>query len=381
MITSLVIRQDSLDIEYICYLKILITLALILGFSLSGGDESLIWPPDAYNMHAPNSINFVNTLNGDQNFFWINPNNPFHKIYFSNMYIGFWFKLFDASPVVSAVAAIPFTLGTIYLIYKSTLLIFKDEKIAIIAASLYSLSPTVTFYSVQFYKEFFVQFCVALCVYLSLRLSKERFFAIIPLLTLFLERFYLFFMLICPIALLEVLKFKNKWFQVTLIAASILIVIVFAKYYYPTYTISDFLIEIKKTRDHHNLLPGITQQDNYFIGIVRIIFTPFFNVFKIKNYTNLNSLLTYGSFFHQVTMLFYFIGIFSFRRNKITILNISFFLFIILFGYIEPFNGRVRDSFYPLIVIFSAYGVKIFIGRIMILGKFKIVNLNFLKPK
>lgn len=347
----------DVDLKYICILKILINISFIVAFTISGGDESLFWPPDAYNMHLPNTLSFLNAINGDQDFFWINPNNPFHKTYFSNMYVGLWFKVFQVSPVVSALASLLLTVFTVILIYKTALQLFKNSKLASISALLYVLAPTVTYYSIQFYKEFFVQFCVALFVYFVIQKNCRFYLLIIPLFFLFLERFYLCFMLLVPVIIFVMEKYKSIKLKLFWAFFSLVAIWYLKNYYYSNLSADNLIKILNEARDYRNNIPGITPQDNYLIGMIRIIFTPFFTLSKVKNYQSINSLLTYGSFLHQMIMLLFVIGIYKLRKRKITLINISFVLFVMLFGYIEPFSGRVRDSFYPIITIFASYGL------------------------
>jgi hypothetical protein len=338
---------------------------ILIGFLIASGPDDLLWPVDAMNHHLQNAINFSSWLTngGSIEFF---DENPFKKIYISNMWVGTFFSLLGVYPASSGIAMVVIKLVTIILIYKSALIITQNQWMSSSAAIIYALIPTVTFYTIQFYKDFFIQFIVALIIYIIFKF-KTKFLAIVfmifPLAFLIIDRFYLAIIFLISYSLYYFIEQKNIIKNIVATSFGILISLIIYYYYFNSRSLADIFQIIADFTDSHNNSLDSTPTTNIAFDLLRITFTPFFNGYKLDNYFGFDSLLIFGGFIHQVLMLFYFKGLWMYRKNKLAIINTSVLFLLIILGLIMPFDGRARDSLYPLISIFAAIGISAFIAK------------------
>lgn len=358
---SLIKKIKAYALIHSLILVILIHIGILSAFMVMGGDESLLWPSDAYNLHLPKSMIMVNTLNGTQGFQdWINLEDPLDKIYFTSMFVGIFFYVFGVSPAVSAVAMLVLKCGTLIIIHKTAKKNFGND-VATIAVLLYALMPTVTFFTLQFYKESFIELCLAFFIYAATMTNKKigLMNVIFISFVLFLERFYLVPILLLGYAL-YIFKLNNlglKFYAIGIISLTILGVLII-HFYFNSHSLQDeWNVFIKLKQGYAGGDLNVTPNQGFIIDLFRIIFTPFFTIKKLHLNLGFDSLLTWGSFLNQLIIALYIYGVYLLRKNTIVWLNISFFCFLLLFQYIGPFSGRIRDSFYPMIVLFAAYSI------------------------
>lgn len=344
---------------YLLILCIVLHSSFLIGFILFNGTDNLLWSQDAYDQHLPNSLDFMKMLNGDINFEIIDLNSPFKKVYVSNMFIGIFFYFFGVDPVVSSFAMMIIKLITIILIYKSALNIFKNKHIAFSSVLLYIFNPNILFYTLVYYKEFFVQMLVSLFIY-SLSLNKPKYsISLLVIGVLSMERFYLGPIFFITFAIFLYYKYKpNIIFTLFIFILPVFtIFIYFLIHYFGTANPFDIYNLFKEFQSAYSTDSATTENINFIVDFFRILFTPFINVYKINNFYDYSSLLIFGGLFHQILILFYLYGLYIYRNNKLILIHISFLLFLILFSFLGPFNGRVRDSFYPILVIWSSAGI------------------------
>jgi hypothetical protein len=332
---------------------------IFLGYSLASGADYMLWPADAIDHHLPNAIAVSKWILGEDTI-EIFSDNPFSKIYISNIWVGIFFAIFGIFPIVSGLAMLIIKLCTIYLIYRSALILTKTKFIALTAAIIYGLLPTLTFYTIQFYKDFFIQFLIAVIIFIQLKSIKQPKFALLiplPLAILFVERFYLL-VIICITLVLY------YWSQSGRIIPKILIFLLggyvsyfVLNYYFPEQNISQLMEIIKNFEIAQNDSTDVTPTTNIVLDLFRIIFTPFFNFYKVDQYKYFDSLLTFGGFIHQLIIIFYLRGLWVYRDNRFVLLNFGFLFLLIILAMIMPYDGRARDSFYPLVSIFTAIGI------------------------
>lgn len=352
-------RATAVSVQFVLLLVIAVHLGFLLGFGFMNGPSDFLWATDTLNYHLPNAILVSEWLDNGGNI-EIFDADPFKTIYLSNMWVGLFFYLFGVSPLVSSLALIPIKLGTVVLIYKATNNFVEDRFVALTAAVLYALMPTVTFYTLQFYKEFFVQFLVALELYIVSECIKRPgmiVMALIPLAALFVDRFYLSIMLIVGLCAYYFRSAKRLYstLLITLIAAVGITGIL--GYYFGGQGVAELMSTIREFQEVHNEGEDVTPTINIWVDLFRIIFTPFFTFRKVDEYSGFDSLIIFGSVLHQIVMIFYFIGLVRMRKSGFALLNISFGMLLVLFAIIAPYSGRERDSFYPLIVMFASIGI------------------------
>lgn len=355
--------------SYVVLLTLCNHIGLICGFSLAYGPEYMIWPVDAIDQHLPNAMAFSDWVSGKGEIVFFG-DNPFSKVYVSNMWVGLFFSVFGVYPEVSSVAMLVVKLITIFLIYTAALNFTRNKSIALTAALIYGLLPTITYYTIQFYKDFFVHFLVALLLFMFSRsilkgsnVVLTLILATVPLALLFIERFYLVVML-CAALTLYCWSLTGKVFlklAILFLACSVSYVIL--NYYFEGQNVQALVETIQSFQEVHNEGINVTPTTNIALDLFRIAFTPFFTVDKLNNYNDFNSLLTFGGIIHGLIMLFYFRGIWIERKNRVALINFAFLFLMYIFAYIEPYNGRARDSLYPLVAVFAAIGISSLLKR------------------
>lgn len=344
---------------YVILLMAIVQFTIPLVYTFVDGPAFMVWTTDSYDHHIHNSIIVSDYINNNTNLpEW---DNPFKKIFLSNWWIGFWYALFGPSPYVTAIATSMLRLPTCYLVYKSSLLFSQNRSHASIALIIYSFSPTVIFYTLQYYKDFLIQLIVAILLYFLLQ-SRSRpvylIYSMLALFFLFYERFYLALIFSVVLAVMVMSSAIPKQVKIIAVAIPLLLFIVFFQRYFSGQSFSAVLESLFEFQDAHNSDPSVTPVTNIFVDFIRASLTPFFSFQKVDNYLWFDSLLIFGSFVHQAVMLFYLRGLWSFRRYRLLgALNLSVFLLILLVGFVFPYNGRARDSVYPIIAMTAALGI------------------------
>lgn len=357
--------KNSINIGpiYISVMTFCNHIGILLGFLVAGGSDSMIWAADAMDHHLPNAITFSDWMAGEGYLDVINEN-PFKKIYISNIWVGLFFYLIDVSPLVTVLSMLAIKIITIFIIYRASIALTSDTGISSVAAIIYALSPTITFYTIQFYKDFFIQLLISLILLAIFKYkNKIKGLLIIPILILSFERFYLSIIIIITFLVYYFNSNSGILKKLSMLVSCIFLSILIFSYYFKNQDIFNLFNIIKNFADTHNDLVDVMPTTNIFIDLFRIFFTPFFNFYKLDMYNKFDSLLTWGSFVHQAVMLFYLRGLWYYRKNSLTLINLSFLFLILILAMVFPYNGRARDSLYPLIVIYSAIGISSLFNR------------------
>lgn len=363
-------RQPSLvGPGYVALLTLCNHVGLLIGYSLAGGSDDMLWPWDAVNHHLPNAIAFSEWISGNGEIA-IFDDNPFKTVYVSNMWVGLFFSVFGVFPVVSAVAMLVIKLITVMLIYGTALNLTRNKSVALTAAIIYGLLPTITFYTIQFYKDYFIHFLVALIFFIfsrSIRKPENVILTVIlmavPLAILFVERFYLLVM-ICAALTLYYWSLKGKVFlKLAILCLAGLASFIVLNHYFEGQDIWTLIETIQSFQATHNAAPDVTPTTNIALDLFRIAFTPFFTLDKLNNYNAFDSILIFGGGIHGLIMLFYLRGLWIERKNRVVLINVSFLFLMVLLALIQPYDGRARDSFYPLVSIFAAIGIASLLKR------------------
>jgi len=359
IITRLKSRARAVSIYLVLLLVIGIHVGFLVGLALLDGPSDLLWVDDTFRNHLPGAIAFADWLDrgGSIEIF---DENPFKKIYLSSMWVGMFFNFLGPSPIVSSLAIIPVKLLTMLCIFKAANNVFKDRFVALTAAIIYALMPSVTFFTLLFLKEFLIHFYVALALYIFTECIKRPWLCVLlifPLGGLFIDRFYVAIVLAVGFYAYYLRNSKNVYIHVlvTLVLAVTLIAVF--DYYFRGMGVVELIETISGFEEAHNEGEGVTPTINIWVDLFRITFTPFFAWSKFKIFSGIDSLIIFGSFLHQAVMIFYFIGLVRTRKSGFALLNISLGIVLVLFAIIAPYNARARDSFYPLIAIFAAIGI------------------------
>lgn len=369
---NLVLRKlIPLSAGYIALLTMCNHVGILLGLSVGLSPDYVLWPDDAIDHHLPNAIVFSEWLSGVGEL-EIFTDNPFAKIYISNMWVGIFFFIFGAHPVVSGVAMLLIKLITVVLVYYSALNFFNNRPLASVAAIIYGLIPTVTFYTLQFYKDFFVHFLVAATLFILSKTLKRPNFAIflaLPLGAMFLERFYLLVMICAALVLYFFRRSGKLGLKILVFLLGCGVCSMALNYYFPGQGFGELLQTMQSFEAAQNESVDVIPTTYFALDLFRTIFTPFFNFYKLESYSHIDSILIFGGFIHQLVMIFYFRGLWVACRERAVVLNFAFILLLVVLALVMPYAGRARDSLYPLVSIFAAIGIFSIWGRNQLNGR------------
>jgi len=359
-------------------------LALILGFHLSGRAETAIWVADSYSVHLPGAINVANCINGTETLRSIG-NVPFDHVFFTQLFVGFFFSFFGVSAAVTSLALMLIKIMVIFVVYLLGKIMF-NRRIGLVGAMLYLFSPTVLYYTTVFYKEPAVQLSVAsimlstLALYLNCRQWQYWILLIVSLAMVLNERFYLFFCF--SVVLIPLLLFALKSYGKIYALAGLMIMVsglyFVAGKYANHLTMTDVSYSnmlrhfyemahaYRASFNSYSDVAAINTALPYPFAFLKLLFTPFFTMNKFDLFSDFSYVLIWGSFFNQALIALALYGIcrnlrFDWRRRWFLIS--PFFIFMSLFAYLAPYAGRLRDSFYPILAIYAAYAIAELVGR------------------
>ncbi|MCG3115730.1 MAG: hypothetical protein LLH30_08640 [Candidatus Manganitrophus sp. SA1] len=366
---------------------IMLQLGILAGFYFSDMGVSALWVIDSYQMHIPGSTNIANYLMGSENL--REQDSVFDKIYFTHLIVGIFFVLFGINAISSGLALMMAKVATTVIMFHLGKRMF-DEKIASIAILIYSLSPISLFYTITFYKEAIVQLLIIiiyLCIFtfVSGHDSSQKYsnyiIFLLSLLLIMNERFYLFPIFMFTGILLIMLKHSIKaGIKCLILLLGIAGGYIFYNVYSTALDFSNLLEVLKGFRSaYHNYsdVDPINIDIPYSLAFLKFIFTPFFTLNKFDIFDGYSYLLIWGSFLGQIIMVFSLFGMYKNLKlnfSKTWFMLTPFFIFLLIFSYISPFNGRIRDSFLPLIAIYSAYGIKAFSSKLSMGKNLKVYN-------
>lgn len=376
-----ILRADARDLSgelpVVVLYALALHLALILGFYLSGHPETALWAADSYARYIPGAANVANYLHGKEALGTIGV--PFMKVFFTQAFVGLFFSSIGVSAVSSAIALMFIKLLTVFVVFFLAKTMF-NEKTASIAGLIYVFMPTVLFYTTVFYKEAAVQLMVAAIlmsvskIYSDYRKVIYWVILAVSMILLITERFYLFF-LFTPIFILLFGIISGSARKKYIF---IFLPIIGAGLYLLTHKYAGWMSG--KTIEYHNLFPDMvlaikdfrlsySQHPDiaainltlpYPLAFLKIMFTPFFTFNKFSLFSDYSYILIWGSFLNQIVVALSLYGMYQALSNewrKNWFLISPYFLFLCLFAYVAPYSGRLRDSFYPVIVVYAAYAV------------------------
>ncbi len=359
------IKQNKVEIIDLVFKLIFLSFGIMLGYSIAQGGIQEIWIIDAQAMHVPGAINISNFISGTEPLRKLG--SVFDKIYLTNAYVGIWFYIFGASPEVSMIALTSMKCLTTYFLYLLTLEIF-NKQCALIASLIYTIVPTLLFYSITYYKEMLIQLCITMFCLGLVRLNKSFdikniALLLVSLLTLSNERFYLFPILGGTLFLRVILinRIPNSIKYLTFLI-SLSLAALFQLKYQEQIPIQKIISSIQQFHKAYNNYSDVNSgvSSLYPISLVRFVFTPFFTFNKFDLFHNYSYLLIWGSFFNQAIIATAIYTILIKSRNLIKeywYLFLPSLFFIFLFAYIAPYSGRLRDTFYPLVCLWASYQI------------------------
>ncbi|HOI42663.1 MAG TPA: hypothetical protein PK523_06930, partial [Elusimicrobiales bacterium] len=194
------------------------------------------------------------------------------------------------------------------------------------------------------------------------------------------ERFYIFFFFLAALVPFLILKFASARRGFFAAAAIGLPVLTYFIAHRAADTIikgdvtylrlfPDFFLLLSDYRSAYMNYPDVTAVNAslpYPLAFLKILLTPFFTLNKFALFSDYSYILIWGSFFTQAVILLsvYGMGI-SLKSDRASnwFLALPFLLFLLMFAYIAPYNGRLRDSFFPFLAVYAAGGYFSFLGR------------------
>lgn len=377
----MIFKSSSLDVnklscvKYIVQVNLALYLSLIVGFKFGNYSILSVWMPDSFYIHLPRAVNFAAFLHGVADI--KSSTSEFDNLFFAHVWMGLFYYLFGVGIYVTLLAIMPIKILTSVLIYKSAKILF-GKRAGLTSALLYACSPTVLFYTLTFYKEYALHLLVSMSVLLFIKLTKKftfhnLFLLVMTILLLVNERYYVG--VFTSIPCFWYFFFSSNTSRNLKASAVMLGVlgVVFFFYSYSEFHFTTILSDLRTFRNAMNSysdVSGLNMSLPYPLAFLKVLFTPFFTLSKLDMMFDTSYLLIWGSFINQIIIM---LGVFGFLRSlkKSFLMTISlglpFIVLLLLFAYIAPYSGRVRDSYYPIIVLFG--------GNMFLILKSKLKNI------
>lgn len=362
------------NINSLILLGALLYIGTICGLVIAGSSE-MLWVADSRAVHVPGVTRAIEFLRG-------NATLELKSIYAGEqvqlvyLWVAIFALPFGLTPVVTSIALLVLKIFTWAYVGRRARESF-GLPIAMATLCFLIFVPTQIFYGLVFYKEPLVQLLCAVAVLESYRFySTGRNLALLlafaAISCLALERFYLAPMLFLS-ATLAMSRFFVRSGRSTLLQKTVLIfaavgaAAIFGFLYSRDFGQIDFFPRLARFRADMMAPSDISGAWNldlwYPFAVLKILFTPFFTFQKFEIFKDLSALLTWGSFASQLVILLGCFGFwFHFRKKdsriEALILSLPLVAFVLLFGYLAPYSGRQRDSFFPIIALFAAIAIE-----------------------
>jgi|GEM_PF-2562147 len=364
------------ELMIVCACVVALYAGIYAGFSLGGSVPEALWPKDAFDTHLPRAVNFANYLKG------IDPISPpydsYDRLYLTHVLAGISFFIAGVSPGATLLTLALLKMTAVISIFFLGSGMFS-RKTGFLAALIYALMPTVLFYTINYYKEAAVHLLVAATLYSAWEAfvggrAKRGFLFVFPICVLALlnERFYVGVFILSGIAAYRLSRIRRApkayvlagGFFLTGVAVYVLNVrlgIGMDAFLDPSLFVREFAARIENLRagySSYSDVNAINYRLPYPVAFLKLLFTPFFSLNKFSLFSAYACLLIWGAVVNQAVILTSILGSWhAFKaygsRNVLTV--VPFFLFLAVFSSIAAYNGRVRDSFYPVISVYAAY--------------------------
>jgi hypothetical protein len=334
--------------------------ALILVHHWTEANMTLLWMPDSLKYHFPASQEVARALMGKMPWSETQIGQPGMTTHFL---VGLATYLYGRGVESSLLALFFLKLLTCVAIFRLGLAM-AHRRLASIATLIYIFAPTTLFYTITFYKEAAVHCYMAWTLYLLYLVFNKQKVTVLPALFLVLfllsrERFYLPLLFVPSLALWSFISFKKLRWLTMPAGLSLLAYLFFTNDYLqqgPQWVITRLVY----FRELHTSFSDVSFTYNYeipyLVALIKSFLTPIFSFNKFAMFKNYASLLIWGSFVNQAIIIASMASAIilvrkSFREHFPLLL--PFLIYMLLMAYISPWNGRPRDSFYPLFAIYS----------------------------
>jgi hypothetical protein len=327
----------------------------------SPGFSQYLLVADSVNTHWPRSLNIIEL----ENIFDFSG-------FTTHLVTGLFIKILGENMMAVSLSQFSFKIIGVLLTFQLAKR-FWATRTAYLAALIYSFCPTVFFYNSVLYKESAVQMYVAAILLTIVNLQQKKewkyiFGLVCLLLFLYFERYYLVYFIAVVFVftsnrfdLIRTNKFKFAIFYTLLIGW--LIYFLFENNYSLEWFVRFFESIYVNYNSYTDFSREFNQELPFVLKVVKIFFTPYFTFQKFHLFNGHSYLLIWGSFVNQLVISLAIYGYILRCRAKGAIadpqLVLPFFILIILLSIVSPWNGRLRDSFYPLISVYSAFGASV----------------------
>lgn len=337
---------------------VIINLTIALTAQILKTPVTFFWVQDSILTHIPEAQKYTLFLKGIQV-----ENLGIYSGQSTHFITGLFFLLLGTNTLATTCAQLFFKIIALTFIYKSCLILW-NRKTALISIQIYGFCPTVFFYTLVLYKESAVHALYSAIFYYTIKvfIEKKWSFSIPLTITLYLmlrERFYITYLsLICILFLAYNLPFKKNLISRAAVALAFVTMLYFIQ---EQYSFTRILNEINQQRQLHSNYSDVLNKLNYNIpyplAFIKILFSPYFSFNKFSLFSGFSILLIWGSFLNQLIILSSLMALRQLATKTIhhLFLWIPFIIFLLLSAYISPWNGRTRDSFYPLISCYAAF--------------------------
>lgn len=362
-----------LSVNSLVALGVLFYIGAILGFVITGSSE-MLWVADSRDVHLPGVSRAIEFLRGNAplELKSIYAGEQVQLIY---LWVAVFALPFGLTPLVTSIALLVLKILTWAYVGRRVRESF-GQPIAVATVCFLIFVPTQIFYGLVFYKEPMVQLLTTVAIFEAHRFYRSGgnlalLSAFAAIAGLALERFYL-----APMLFLSAVLAMSRFFvragrstllqKLVLTSAAVAAAVVFSLLYARDFGQIEFFPRLARFRADMMSPSDISKAWNldlwYPFAVVKVLFTPFFTFQKFEIFKDLSALLTWGSFASQSVILFGCFGFwFHFRKKdsriEALLLVLPLTAFILLFGYLAPYSGRQRDSFFPVIALFAALAI------------------------
>lgn len=383
-VSSTLPREGSSGRVYLILSGVLVYLGVVIGLVLAGRTDQL-WVADSDTLHVPGVSRAVEFLSGRRD---LSMKSVFgEQVQLVYLWVALWVLPLGLTPVVTALALLVLKVVTWLYVERRVRENFGAEA-AQLALCFLIFVPTQIFYGLVFYKEPMVQLLASVAIFESLRFYRTGrngalLAAFVAISFLALERFYLAPMIFFGVlaAMSRLLGRSSARQRVVMAVGALAAAGVFGFLYMRDFGEIEFFPRLARFRADMMAPSDISREWNadlwYPLAVVKVLFTPFFTFHKFEIFKDLSALLTWGSFASQVVIA---LGCYGFwlqmrgggarveaplggrpaseARVGALIMALPLIAFILFFGYLAPYSGRQRDSFFPVIATFAALAVR-----------------------
>lgn len=344
-----------------------IYLGIGAGAFAAGAGDHVFWLADSISTHVPMVERMIAIINEGRfisEFKSLAPGTTTHFL------TALSFSVFGKSVYSALLALLVLKMIAVAGVFSLARLVF-NPKVARLATAVYCVAPTVFFYTITLYKEAAIHAMVAWGAYGAALFYKKLalralLFFLLPLLLLYFERIYLpaLFSLTAFILILSLERTK-KIAGLVICGLGALLAVHLGVFDWINFE-EGFEI-FRQLRARHMEYSDFSKEWNYGVpfplAALKALLTPFFTISKFSIFSEFSYLLIWGSFIHQALISIGFWGWFWLWKNEPqgrwlhSSLVAPLLLLVLILGYVAPWAGRIRDSFYPVIAIYAAFGL------------------------